>query len=99
MNPEDISNVNLNEVGSQIVQSGAQLTTTVTGSPNTLLWGLLIIVSFVAALTLLRFLLHRLESVRASFKRKIFLVIMSKEAEEEAGKKEGLGHKKDIKEA
>ncbi len=99
MNPEDISNVNLNEVGSQIVQSGAQLTTTVTGSPNTLLWGLIIIVLIITALVLLRFLLHRLESVRASFKRKIFLVIMSKEAEEEAGKKEGLGHKKDIKEA
>ena len=61
---------------------------------------ILIIGGSVAILIMaLRFGLRRRERLKSSFRRKVFLVMLSKEAEEEAKKKEAMDQKKDIKEA
>ncbi len=56
------------------------------------------VVFFVLFLAVLRLWFHYLERRRYAFKRKVFLVVLPKEAEEEAKKKEATDQKKDIKE-
>lgn len=97
----DITLPNAGALQTQITQTGEQIVTTAASSPLFWFyfwWGL----SACAVLTviiLLRLYFHHRERLRYAFKRKIYLVILPKEAEEEARKKETTDQKKDIKEA
>ena len=85
---------------SQFSQTGGELAYTAAASPLFwfYLWWSLSILIIIGLLLLLRLFLHHREHLRYAFKRKIFLVVLPKEAEEEARKKETTDQKKDIKE-
>ncbi|HPV70960.1 MAG TPA: type IV secretion system DNA-binding domain-containing protein [Candidatus Magasanikbacteria bacterium] len=92
---------NAKDLQSQITQTGEDLATTAASSQVFMFYfwiGLTIGVAIIL-LFLLRLFLHHRERLRYSFKRKIYLVILPKEAEEEARKKDTTDQKKDIKEA
>jgi len=85
----------------QLAQTGNELATQAAGSVVFMFyfWLGMALLIILVLLFLLRLYLHRRERTRYSFKRKLFLIILPKEAEEEASKKETTDKKKDIKEA
>ncbi|MBI5022665.1 MAG: type IV secretory system conjugative DNA transfer family protein [Candidatus Magasanikbacteria bacterium] len=85
-----------NTVSGQIAQSAQTAVESGAWLPYALI--ILIIIGVILLLFALRLWLHRLARKRYAFKRKVFLVILPKEAEEEAKKKESTDQKKDIKE-
>ena len=89
-----------NSLQNQITQTGEQLATSATGSPVFMFYFWLALILFVIFLiaVFVRLFLHHRERLHYAFKRKVYLVKLPKEAEEEARKKDTTDQKKDIKE-
>ncbi|MBI5732031.1 MAG: type IV secretion system DNA-binding domain-containing protein, partial [Candidatus Magasanikbacteria bacterium] len=100
MEPE-ITLPNAATLKEQIGETGGELVSQAASSSVFMFYFWLAAAAIVIFLFLwfLRLWLRRREQMRYAFKRKLFLVILPKEAEEEARRKETTDQKKDIKEA
>lgn len=97
---ENVYLPNLTETAVGLGETSQVAAQTALGSPTVQFFLTLLLIAAVLFLSLyfLRLWLHYLARKSHAFKRKIFLVLLPKEAEEEAQKKETMNQKKDIKE-